>query len=258
MQVFKDYASYYDLLYQDKDYISEANYIHELIKEYKSNSKNILELGSGTGTHAILLNKMGYNLTGLDFSQDMVNIANNKLLKEDSNNNKNNKIKFLVGDARIFNLNKKFNVILALFHVVNYMQENLDLENMFTCVSRHLDKDGLFIFDFWYGPAVLSQGLEYRVKNFENNLLKIVREAKPEHNKDKNIVNVNYEILVTDKIKNINYSFKEVHTVRYLFEEELKFLLKKINLVIVKTEEWLTKKEPSNKTWGVCFVCKKI
>lgn len=96
MQVFKDYASYYDLLYQDKDYELETNYIINLIQEYGDwilnpvfaqgydghrqvqDDNKILELGSGTGKHAILLAQKGYKLFGLDYSQEMVDIAKNR------------------------------------------------------------------------------------------------------------------------------------------------------------------------------------
>lgn len=76
MQNFKLYSQYYDLLYEDKDYIAEANYIADLINTYRPHSKSILELGSGTGKHAFLLAEQGYKILGLERSADMVAIAN--------------------------------------------------------------------------------------------------------------------------------------------------------------------------------------
>ena len=90
MQVFKDYAAYYDLLYKDKDYLKEVNYINNLILKYKKGSKTILEMGSGTGKHAVLLVKKNYNLVGVDFSQSMINLANKRLADENISNKKLN------------------------------------------------------------------------------------------------------------------------------------------------------------------------
>ena len=79
MKVFSNYAQYYDLLNQQKDYKKEVDYIISLIDKYTPETKNILDLGSGTGLHAIHLAKKGYNIHGVDQSQDMVSIANERL-----------------------------------------------------------------------------------------------------------------------------------------------------------------------------------
>ena len=59
-KVFDAYSNYYDLLYQDKDYVAETEYINSLISSYSKNAESILELGSGTGIHAGLLANIGY------------------------------------------------------------------------------------------------------------------------------------------------------------------------------------------------------
>ena len=77
--VFSDYARYYDLLYRDKDYAAEAEYVAGLIRKFHPSARSILELGSGTGMHAIHLAKQGYEVTGIDISPDMINIASNNV-----------------------------------------------------------------------------------------------------------------------------------------------------------------------------------
>ena len=81
MSVFGKYAKYYDLLYQDKNYSKEADYIDRLIKTYHPESKTILDLGCGTGRHDILLAEKGFFLTGVDSSKEMLSAAINE--KED-------------------------------------------------------------------------------------------------------------------------------------------------------------------------------
>ncbi|OXS77038.1 hypothetical protein B1B04_01145 [Lysinibacillus sp. KCTC 33748] len=84
MSNFNQYAEYYDLLYKDKDYIQEANYIDSLLQKYSSNTKSILELGCGTGKHAIILGKKGYKVHGVDLSEGMIREAKIHLEQEES------------------------------------------------------------------------------------------------------------------------------------------------------------------------------
>ena len=69
MNFKKFYSKYYNLVYKNKNYQSEVNYISQILKSEKKNIKNILELGSGTGAHAIYLLKKGFNLCK---SKDMI------------------------------------------------------------------------------------------------------------------------------------------------------------------------------------------
>ena len=69
---FNSYSHYYDLLYQDKDYHSEAAYIDSLLKKYAISQSNILEFGSGTGIHAGYLCELGYLVHGVELSSEMV------------------------------------------------------------------------------------------------------------------------------------------------------------------------------------------
>ena len=70
--IFNKYSDYYDLLYHDKDYNSEAKYINNLICRYSKKFKNILEFGSGTGKHARILENMGYRVHGIELSKSMI------------------------------------------------------------------------------------------------------------------------------------------------------------------------------------------
>ena len=68
------YSQYYDLLYRDKNYIAEVNYIIKLIKENMDQSKTLLDMGCGTGKHAELLSDNGYIVHGIDISEDMLKL----------------------------------------------------------------------------------------------------------------------------------------------------------------------------------------
>ncbi|HAR62783.1 MAG TPA: SAM-dependent methyltransferase [Candidatus Margulisbacteria bacterium] len=249
MKVFHDYARYYNLLYKDKNYYAEVDYVDSLIKRYKQDCRNILDLGCGTGIHAKLLTGKGYCVHGIDQSEQMISLA-----KE---NNIGSSSDFSKGDIRSLELDNTFDVITALFHVISYQVANNDLINTFAGISKHLATEGICIFDVWYGPAVLTERPELRTKIFEDDLLHITRIANPVIYPNDNIVDVNYEIIALDKSTQESERTFETHRMRYLFKPELELFLRLNNLKILAVEEWLTGKVPGFDTWGVSFVAQK-
>lgn len=242
MSVFDQYSKYYDLLYKDKDYVTESEYISDLVKRFAPNAKTILELGCGTGKHALLLGQKNYDIFGIDLSEMM--LENAKKLG----------IKCALGDVRTFRANKTFDAVISLFHVAGYQITNQDVNDYFNTAQIHLEKGGVFIFDCWYGPAVLKQRPENKIKHFENDFLRIERNATPVHYINENKVDVNYDIKIKNKTDNSEQQIHETHNVRYFFKPELQEFLKRNNIELIHIEEWLTKNEPSENTWGVCFV----
>lgn len=256
MKVFNNYSKYYDLLYKDKNYNEEADFIHTIISQNCPSAKNIFEMGCGTGLHAIALAKKGYSIDGIDFSDEMLKIAKKRLLK--ASKTISSKLSFLFGDVRKFSSKKKYDVVISVFHIGSYMTTNDDLQAFFNTASRHLSKDGLFIFDCWYGPTVLTERPEIRVKKMEDENIKIVRTATPEMLPNKNLVNVNYDIRVNDKKTKQNKNYKETHVMRYLFQPEIEMFLKNSGFELLSSQEWLSGKTLGFNTWSGCFVAKLI
>ena len=242
MSVFRAYARYYDLLYEDKDYEGEARYVNSLIRKFAPNSLSLLDIGCGTGRHAELFSEMGYGVHGLDRSEEMISRANNHDLD----------IEFTQGDLCCIRLNKNFDVISALFHVISYLATDDELRSAFNNVKEHLNPDGLFIFDCWHGPAVLHQQPEVRIKRIKSGSNKVCRIAEPRILTEENIVDVNYQIFV--KENNVWSEFNETHIMRYLFQTEIDTLLSGSGLQILHSEEWLTGSKPSQDTWSVVYI----
>ncbi|MGZ8393579.1 MAG: class I SAM-dependent DNA methyltransferase, partial [Nitrospira sp.] len=149
MTVFGDYAHYYNLLYRDKDYAGETEYIASLLERFRPEARNIVELGSGTGRHADLLSRKGYVIHGIELSSEM-------LAQARSFSACNDKLTFSQGDIRKVRLQTLFDAALSLFHVISYQATNNDLLAAFRTAREHLSAAGIFIFDCWYGPAVLT------------------------------------------------------------------------------------------------------
>ena len=213
-QVFLDYSKYYDVLYKDKNYHAEVDFIVSLIRKHNPNAKTILNLGCGTGAHDIFLAEAGYDVVGVDLSQEMLNVARNK----------NPNCSYHLGDARNVNLNKKFDVVISLFHVLSYQTSNQDVLDFMKTISIHMNNEGCAIFDYWYGPTVLSVKPEKRTKNFESEELKVVRNAFTDVDYVKNVATVNYDINITDKKNGNVINLQEKHPMRYFFSPELEYI----------------------------------
>jgi SAM-dependent methyltransferase len=252
MTVFGNYARYYDLVYRNKDYTGEAKYVHGLIKQFLPNAKSILELGCGTGRHAELLYVHGYDVCGIDYSSEMLKLAMRRT--KDRQDNQIQELTFLQEDIRNFQLNRHFDVVIALFHVISYQTGSDDLRRVFEMVKRHLVPGGVFIFDCWYGPAVLTDRPVVRELRIEDEKIEVTRIAEPVMHPNENIVDVNYRILIRDKKTGKVEEVKEIHRMRYLFKPEVEFMLSDIGMRIIACEEWVTGRVPGFDTWGVCFV----
>ena len=247
--VFGNYARYYNLLYKDKDYNAEADYIHTLINRFSVNTaKSILDLGCGTGKHAYLLSQRGYSIDGVDRSEEMIALAK----KLESQN-----LHFFIGDITSITLEKKYDVIVLLFHVLSYITKNEDLEAVFKNISKHLKKDGIVIFDCWYGPAVLTENPSVRLKQLEDDQVYVTRIAEPVMHPNENTIDVNYEVIIEDKIKNTIERISEKHTMRYYFKPEIESILTRNCFELCNCEEWMTGNVTGFTTWGLCVIARK-
>lgn len=244
-----EYAQMYDLLYQDKDYPGEAAYIARLIRQHAPEAGSVLELGSGTGKHADLLVKDGFRLHGVELSEEMLALAHP--YERDG-------LSFSQGDIRDARVEGSFDVVLSLFHVISYLPENKDILQAFATARHHLETGGLFIFDTWYGPAVLTDRPVVRVKRLENDTSELTRIAEPTMYAEKNTVQVDYSLYLKDKVSGVIRPFNEEHHMRYMFTPEMHTLLDQSGFDLIHTEEWMSGRALDYDTWGACFVARAI
>jgi len=255
MKVFDAYSEYYDLLYDSKNYKGETAYVDKLIKKYAQKARAILELGCGTGMHANLLAELDYEVMGIDLSKTMLEKAKEK--RQNLDPSRAAKLSFEEADIRSFRAGKTYDVVISLFHVMSYMQTNQDLEDAILTAKNALPQNGLFIFDCWHGPGVLKDPPVSRTKDFSGKDIRISRTSKPAHNPGKNTVEVLFDILIQKKNAKEIAKLREIHTMRYLFTDEITTLLLRNNFELLKAEEWMTGLPLSENTWNACYICKK-
>lgn len=244
MAVFEDYSNYYDLLYADKDYAAEVEYIHGLIQREAPGAKSILNLGCGTGKHDALLVEKGYSITAIDLSETMVDIARKNYADLSS-------VQFHTGDLRTFRSEEKFDVVLSLFHVMSYQVANDDQVAAFETAAYHLKDGGVFLFDCWYGPGVLSDPPHSRLKEVENEQLKITRQTTAHSDVSSNSVNVVFDIDILNKRSGEVFTLTEEHRMRYLFEPEIRFFGESQGLELMHSYKWMTQDSPQRGDWYI-------
>ncbi|RXJ82203.1 class I SAM-dependent methyltransferase [Arcobacter sp. F2176] len=251
MNQFGDlYSQYYDLLYSDKDYEKEVDYVERLIKSNLPQAKTILDMGCGTGKHAELFCNKGYKVHGIDLSEDMLKIAHERA------RNKEDRLSFSQSKIQDLNLRKKFDVVISLFHVMSYQNSNEELIKAFEVAKTHLNTNGVFIFDFWYGPAVLTDLPTTRIKRLKNEHINVTRIAEPTLECQKNLVNVSYNIFIENKLSKNIIQKNELHQMRYFFDTELELICEKEGFNIEEKREWLDSKNPNFNSWNVVWILK--
>ncbi len=135
----KPYERLSKLYYKDwgKDSSRYTPFILNIIEIYNLNVQSILDVGCGTGILASELYKKNFEVSGIDISEDMINIAKEKT----------NGINFKVADMESFKFDKKFDIIICAFDAINYLICDTKMDNTLRNIFSHLKDNGLFIFD---------------------------------------------------------------------------------------------------------------
>lgn len=243
MEVFKKYSNYYDNFYKDKDYNKEVEFLQEVIKRYSSiKVEDILSLGCGTVSHEVILAKNGFRITGIDKSETMLKIAQEKA--------KGLPIEVKLADNRNFRTDKKFDLAMAMFNVIGYQTKNIDMEKTLQNVSNSLKKNGLFVFDCWHRSAVLKD----RPLDKTKKIGEITRVTRQKLDIQNNTIDINFEII--DKGNKV---LEENHKMRFWLLPELEHFLSKTGFKLLKACNFLDlESEVSEDIWNIFIIAEKI
>ena len=141
MDAYTGFAAVYDLFMDGVPYEEWADRITENLKEYGIEDGLVLDLGCGTGSMTELLAGAGYDMIGVDASEEMLELADEK--KEKSGHD----ILYLLQDMREFELYGTVRAIVSVCDSLNYVTEEADLFQVFRLAHNYLDPDGVFLFD---------------------------------------------------------------------------------------------------------------
>lgn len=187
---------FYHILYSNRDFQEAANFIRKLHEHLHlpKNSK-VLDLACGKGRHAIQLNKLGYNVCGIDLSEKSI---------AEAQKHENQKLKFDVWDMRNVYPHDKFNAIFNLFTSFGYFSTDDDNIQVIRAAGEMLETNGLFILDYFNAPFTIKQ----------------IEKSTPEMISKGNIeFHVSKEVEGNDILKNISF---ESENERFFFQERVK------------------------------------
>lgn len=140
MEAYTGFAQVYDMFMDNIDYGQWSRYLIELLREYGVQDGIVLDMGCGTGNITQRLSSAGFDMIGIDNSQEMLNIAMDKRGDDTS-------VLYLLQDMRELELYGTVAAVVCICDSMNYITEYEDLEEVFRLVNNYLDPGGVFIFD---------------------------------------------------------------------------------------------------------------
>jgi ubiquinone/menaquinone biosynthesis C-methylase UbiE len=175
------FARYYDELTANIDYKKRAEYFHTIIQKFKKTKENILlDLACGTGSISTEMSRIGYDVIGVDYSEEMLGIAIEKKFEN------NLPIQYLCQDMRCLDMFGTIDITISALDSINHLENIDDVRKVFERVSLFAEPDGLFIFDvntlYKHRMILANNTFTYETDNvycvWENTLDKSTDEVK--------------------------------------------------------------------------------
>ena len=165
------HAELYDLFYAEKPYAAEVAFIHETLQRLSLDRPSDYWMSRvALVSHAIELEKHGYDVMATDISEDMLASARGKARELSS------RVRFERQDMRLLDLPEtKFDGALCLFDAIGHVLTNTGIKQTFSSVRRHLRPKGLFILEFWHAAAIVYQYEPLRVRRLRTTLGEVLR-----------------------------------------------------------------------------------
>ncbi len=240
------YAASYDAFYADKDYDSECDLLEDIFGRSGRPVASVLDLGCGTGAHAVRLAQRGFEVVGVDVSEGMLDAARRRVEHSPST-----AVSFVRDDIRSVRLGRLFDAVICMFAVLGYQTTDEDVTRVMETVRFHLAPGGSFVFDVWYGPAVEAIGPSPRVKTVATADGEVERQASAALEARAHLCTVSYRLIhrrpgIPDTVT------REAHRVRYFFPRELEQFLGSAGLALQSLASFPDIATPlSSASWNV-------
>jgi len=248
------HAELYDLFYGDKPYSAESAFVNQCLKEYSTGACNrILEIACGTGSHAFVLEKAGYQIVATDHSEAMLHRARQKAKETLS------RVDFQIQDMSKLNLNEdQFDAVLCLFDSIGYVATNESLEGIFQGVHKYLRPNGLFVFEFWHAGAMLRHYDPVRIRRWKMEDAEVLRLSETKLDYARQLSRVTYSIYEL-RADGTYSSLNETQINRYFLVQEMAAWLTRFGFKPLKWFAGFTSNENiSDDTWHIVTVAQRI
>ena len=246
MEAYTDFALVYDTLMDNTPYERWCDLITGILKRYGIENELVLDLGCGTGTLTELLAKEGYDMIGVDYSEEMLGRAMEK--REQSGLS----ILYLLQDMREFELYGTVKAVVSVCDSLNYLLEEDDIIETFRLVNNYLDPKGLFIFDFntvhkycdVIGDATIAENRDDCSFIWENY-----------YNEEERINE--YDVTFFVKEGELFRRFEETHYQRGYLPEEMQIYLEKAGLEFISMQDADTFMEVTDTTERIYMLARE-
>lgn len=248
MEAYTDFAYVYDTMMKDIPYAEWAEYVKTLLEDDKiGKGATVAELGCGTGSFTLEMSKLGYTMTGVDISPDMLSVAKNKF--EDT---EYDKVVFCEQDMTELELPEKADAIVSVCDSVNYLIADGDLDKLFGRVNENLKSNGSFIVDlktrFFYENVLAYNTM---AENFEN-----CSYIWDNYYHEEERIN-EYFLTVFVKEGKLYRKFVENHFQRAYEVDDLIEAARKNGFTQIKVYDAFTKEKPGKQSERVYFVFRR-
>lgn len=249
-EAFKDYAKIFDVIYKNKDYQAECDFLENIFKRYSRKPvRKILDIACGTGNHIIPLAERGFKIAAQDKSCDMLESAKRKC------QNKKLKVSFIgCLPMQQFKSKEKFDAVIAMFSSIDYVLKLKELKQAFLNMRNCLKKDGLLVFDFWNRSCVDKSFMPYKRKVFQSQNEKIVRISKTSLNRKTSVATVNF---ICDYFvdKKLVAKINELHKLKYYDIRRMLRILESCGFRVLGAFPFMSwEKKISNQDWNISIV----
>ena len=246
MEAYTGFAEVYDRFMDNVPYEEWCQYVSMLLRENKITDGLVCDLGCGTGTLTELMAAQGYDMIGIDHSQEMLSIAINK--KAESGHD----ILYLLQDMREFELYGTVRAIISICDSLNYITDKKDLLKVFRLVENYLDFDGIFIFD-------LNTVYKYRELLADHVFAENREECSFiwENEFDQQKMLNEYDLTLFVKEGNNYQKYEEVHYQRAYEISEIQKLLSRAKLQLIVVYEAFTHNLANDENDRIYVVAKK-
>lgn len=234
MEAYTGFAAVYDTFMDNIPYEEWCEYLTGLLKEYGAEDGLVLDLGCGTGSLTELLADRGYDMIGVDYSEEMLELALEKKIESGKD------ILYLCQDMREFELYGTVAAVVSICDCMNYITEPEDLVTVFKLVNNYLDPKGIFIFD-------LNTEYKYREVMGDTTIAEdredssFIWENQYEPEEKINIYDLSIFVRETDDLYR---KYHETHYQRAYSLEEVKAALEEAGMEFVTAYDAFTKEPP--------------
>jgi SAM-dependent methyltransferase len=247
------HADLYDVIYAGKDYRSEARFVHEVMQRHATGRiSKALEIACGTGSHALQLQALGYEVTASDYSTDMLRVAGDKARRA------NARIRFLQQDMRRLDADlRDFDAVICLFDSIGYVQTNDGVMQVLRGVRNALRAGGLFVFEFWHAPPMLHSYDPVRVRRYPIADGELLRITETRLNVASQLATVEYELL--ELMSDGTYRrLREAQVNRFFELQEMGKLVQEAGLELAAAYAGFSHDQVIDEsTWHIVAVAKK-